>query len=539
MELSQGYIDEINFDGTMKIRNGPTIRINDPNAVFSAGFSAPFMVSDDKSPSVSSFSGFPMCVPRSANDTLCPLSQRPLTATGNPVRIFQAVDNLVMAPFLVGDFIMYRGFWSAAGQLVCFDVVAWNVQITTVGAPTYIRIEATLIGVYSDDTAGEVAETRYIGYTSDPSVTTSIQAIDLDPCTGEESFRSIGVAQNRIEGGGRNKWLLRMDGTQRLAYTREYRAVASNGVVETRNGILAGQYIAPILEWIQPELLEPGHEPLIHEFDAMTHLTQGVGPDADGNIWGPLSPFPQSGVTTFNISSCAPIAPPEPEVPGEAQTPTPRVLANIATATGVATALFARNDDTFTLRGLQDNPSPVFTTDTLTYAWTVVAAGSAGTQANLATFTPAADGKSIALKFATNAPTGAYLFQLAIASAGQNTTGTATYTVNLFTGPDTLTIEAVTWTSTQSGTISVTCRSNYRVDSKINMQVTYPGDRAVTTSPMAATPPGSGFWAFSARKVDRPGVVSCQSSLGGFVTRAGTTAKRDWKGMVKARLARE
>lgn len=77
MEWNQGHIEEINFDGTMKIRNGPTIRINDPNAVFSAGYSFPFMVADDQNPSVTAFSGFPMCVPRSSNDTLCPLSNRP------------------------------------------------------------------------------------------------------------------------------------------------------------------------------------------------------------------------------------------------------------------------------------------------------------------------------------------------------------------------------------------------------------------------------------------------------------------------------
>jgi hypothetical protein len=88
MELNQGHIDEINFDGSMKIRNGPTIRINDPNAVFSAGYSFPFMVADDQSPSVSSFSGFPMCVPRSSNDTLCPLSNRPvIPGTTAPRRI--------------------------------------------------------------------------------------------------------------------------------------------------------------------------------------------------------------------------------------------------------------------------------------------------------------------------------------------------------------------------------------------------------------------------------------------------------------------
>lgn len=30
MEINQGYIDQVNFDGTIAIRNGPTIRINDP-----------------------------------------------------------------------------------------------------------------------------------------------------------------------------------------------------------------------------------------------------------------------------------------------------------------------------------------------------------------------------------------------------------------------------------------------------------------------------------------------------------------------------
>lgn len=32
------------------------------------------------------------------------------------------------------------------------------------------------------------------------------------------------------------------------------------------------------------------------DFSNMAFLTEGVGPDADGNIWGPLDPFPQTGV---------------------------------------------------------------------------------------------------------------------------------------------------------------------------------------------------------------------------------------------------
>ncbi|KAK4672062.1 hypothetical protein QC764_611180 [Podospora pseudoanserina] len=532
MEINQGYIEEINFDGTMKILNGPIIRINDPNAVFSVGYSSPFMVADDKSPSVSSFSGFPMCVPRSSNDTLCPSSQRPVVA-GTPRRIFQAPDPLVMAPFLPGDFIMYRGFRNAQNQLICFDIVAWNVQITTTGSPAYIRVEETLVGVYTPNTNAEVAETRFIGYTSDPSVTVSISAIDIDPCTGHETYRSIGVGQARPEEGGRNKWLARIDGTTPSIYTREYRMVASSGTVVTRNGIVAGEYVAPILEWIQPELLVPGIEPIINEYAAMSHLTRGVGPDEDGNIFGPLDPFPQSGVTVFNISTCAgPVTPGEPGE-GESQTANPRIDATIpisATGSQVATVphtkrLYVRHDDTFTLRGYQDNNN-MGSNDTLTWSWSVLTDQSAGTQSNLVTFTPSSDSKSISVRFANSAPTGEYVFQLAISSANHNTTGNFTYTVSVFSGPDIVSVDAVTWTSGQSGTIGVTCSSLYLVDWKVNMQVTYPGDRGTTTSAMAATPPGSGLWSFSSRRVDRPGTITCRSALNGQATRSGTTAKR-------------
>lgn len=85
LEFNQGHIESINYDGSIKIVNGPVIRLNDPNAVFSAGYSYPFMVVDDVNPSVTSFSGFPMCVPRSANDTLCPMSQRPMQSGGSTV----------------------------------------------------------------------------------------------------------------------------------------------------------------------------------------------------------------------------------------------------------------------------------------------------------------------------------------------------------------------------------------------------------------------------------------------------------------------
>jgi hypothetical protein len=82
--LSSGFIESLDFAaGTMKIAAGPTVRISDPNGVFSIGNTvAPFFTADDESPSVTSFSGFPMCIPRNTSDPLCPASNRPFQGSG-------------------------------------------------------------------------------------------------------------------------------------------------------------------------------------------------------------------------------------------------------------------------------------------------------------------------------------------------------------------------------------------------------------------------------------------------------------------------
>ncbi|KAK4213778.1 hypothetical protein QBC37DRAFT_463532 [Rhypophila decipiens] len=528
LEYNQGHIESINYDGTIKIVNGPNIRLNDPNAVFSAGYSYPFMVVDDVNPSVTSFSGFPMCVQRSANDTLCPMSNRPMNAGGSnvPRRIFQAPNPLIMSPLLVGDFIQYRGFWNRqTNELVCFEVVAMNVQITTTGSITYIRVEHGQIGVYTADTGIEIQETRFVTFVSNPSVTVSINAIDLDPCTGHESNRAVGVAQFRPEGGGRNKFLFRTDGTTPIKYTREYRAIASTGQFTTQNGLPGGQYAIPMMEWIQPEQIVPGQEPPIHYFDDMNHLVNGIGPDEDGNWFGPLDPFPQTGVTTFDVTTCPEVVPSNPEDPEAKITGKIRISASTST-TSVNNDLYVRKEDTFILSGSQLNPSEVFGGNDLSWAWSIVNSESVGTVANLNTFTFSADNKTATVKFSNPAPVGDYLFRLTLTSASQNKTATADFNVILFSGADQVTIQSVTWSSTQSGTLGVTCKSNYLYDSKVGMMVTYPGDDGATTSVMAATPPYTGGWAFSARRVDRPGAITCQSLLGGFAQRSGTTTKK-------------
>lgn len=77
-EFSSGFISKVNTDGTLETANGPIVRLNDPNAVYSSGFAGnKFMTADDQNPSIGSFSGFPMCIPRNATDPLCPSSNRP------------------------------------------------------------------------------------------------------------------------------------------------------------------------------------------------------------------------------------------------------------------------------------------------------------------------------------------------------------------------------------------------------------------------------------------------------------------------------
>jgi hypothetical protein len=142
--LSSGFIESIDFaDGSMKIASGPTLRISDPNAVFSVGYTeAPFFTADDESPSISAFSGFPMCIPRSANDPLCPRTNRPFAGSGT----FTAPDPLSMAPFLPGDFVTFSGI-RRGNEMICFSIVAQNVQILTLGDLAFVRAELGLLGI--------------------------------------------------------------------------------------------------------------------------------------------------------------------------------------------------------------------------------------------------------------------------------------------------------------------------------------------------------------------------------------------------------
>lgn len=90
----------------------------------------------------------------------------------------------------------------------------------------------------------------------------------------------------------RGKWLWRADSTTLSKYTREYHITTSTETKLTNNGILAGQYVQPVGDWVFPEPLGPGVVPFPNDFSQFTHLANGIGPDANGNVFGPLTPWP-------------------------------------------------------------------------------------------------------------------------------------------------------------------------------------------------------------------------------------------------------
>lgn len=293
--LASGFIESIEFEtGKMQIRNGPILRINDPRAVFSVGYTeAPFFTADDESPSITSFSGFPMCIPRNTTDPLCPSTNRPFNGPGT----FTAPDPLSMAPLLPGDFITWESI-KKGDEAIAFNIVAQNVQITTLQDLVYVRTELALLGIANFNGNTELAESRILGYLSNARSTVALYAMDIDPCTGEVTDRIVAAIGLRGGGNAQNKFEYRADILS--GYARDYRVVAEvDGVPKTRttkNGFLAGAYVQPVNVWVHGEQDVPGVPPPANDFSQLPWLTQGLGVDADGNLWGPLDPFPQSGL---------------------------------------------------------------------------------------------------------------------------------------------------------------------------------------------------------------------------------------------------
>jgi hypothetical protein len=295
------------------------------------------------------------------------------------------------------------------------------------------------------------------------------------------------------------------------------------GTKATNGGqITAGQYVAPVTEWIFPEPGVPGHQPGKLDFSTFGHLRDGLGPDANGDVWGQLDPFPDSTIPT--AKTCTAITTPTSSAPASSGT------AGAGTGTGTTPALsgFAANagPDINTrpgvvvkLSGKADNAATLPAND-LTYSWSQISGPTVtltGAGSPTASFTPPSSPTSkVVVK---------YTFALTVTSASEGTNSTDNVDVSSDpNGLDTVVIDSYTTTTQNGGTISVTAHTNV-VDetAKLSIQLV----NGAAGSPISMANNGGGKFTYNVRSTKKPtGGIIVTSNFSGKASSTTTTTKR-------------
>ncbi len=243
LNVGAGYISYIDYlNGVMEVGGtvlgspSPTaarVMINDPalgqglsgrygRAANPAEQDPRFMV-DQENPTITSATGYPMCLPRvtadpqialNPDDAQCPLTNRPIdipTGTfqqlftmNNPNLAVKPVgsDPLLQAPFEVGDYITFSGSLAPdplvpTGTMISAHTIVDNTAIFTADGtdPAYIMIEVSLIGTGGLQVfgAGEATiRTRFEGKSTDRTRPVYLYGIDYN-ANGSSSDRYFGT----------------------------------------------------------------------------------------------------------------------------------------------------------------------------------------------------------------------------------------------------------------------------------------------------------------------------------------------------------
>ncbi|HET9599417.1 MAG TPA: PKD domain-containing protein [Anaeromyxobacteraceae bacterium] len=274
------------------------------------------------------------------------------------------MDPCLMAPLQVGDYVSYAGTLMKDGSqpsagpnpviapLNASYVSAWqitaNVGIWTAPGtdPAYVATDVTLIGVGGVSALGaaEAAfRTRFEGFTTDPfrfdptdancqdpafkkaaGVRCSIvdlYAIDVDPCSAtmtDRPYGGIDVDQGPPIGVKPGRWRFRppsrmiplagasgvFDPVTQTMHARLRGATP----MKTKNGLLAGQYVSPIAEYIFPENGVTGTAIVPNNFEAIPFIANGIGPIAGPGspVAGQLAPWPGGGTVVNGLPGAPP-----------------------------------------------------------------------------------------------------------------------------------------------------------------------------------------------------------------------------------------
>ena len=251
-----------------------------------------------------------------------------------------ACDPNKTAPFIVGDFINLAGTLFKDGNAahpyyISAHTIEANVGIyTKPGAPNiaYVFQEKTILGTLGPLTGPApvapcvaalecTARLRIVGFTTDPSRLSSIHtyASDVD-ATGVRHTRLLSTVQRPQAPFGRFRFDIPRTPTlvpNGLGATREIMvrmdnvALGDNGVplpdntviadnlnspgLANANGIIAGQYVAPVGEYLFPEGLIMGAPPPAANFQCLAFLTAGWATALTGEalkLVGQLTPWP-------------------------------------------------------------------------------------------------------------------------------------------------------------------------------------------------------------------------------------------------------
>jgi hypothetical protein len=255
-------------------------------------------------------------------------------------------------------------------------------------------------------------------------------------------------------------------------------------------------------------------------------LTNGLGPDANGNVWGPIRPWPDASIPAAPEACKA--APPTTSTtsstPTSSDATSPTSAAPSSTGTTDPTAptptanagadLKIRPGNPVSLQGKADNAAS-FPANDLTYNWTQISGPS------VALSSPTAATAKFTVPSATSAVS--YSFELTVSSKTSGTQSKDTVVVG--NGVDTVTITAYTWTNTKSGSISVTAQSSITDGSAtLTLQLMNPGAGNVLAMTKVSGSPG--MFTYNARDTKQPSQgVRVTSSLSGVGNRSTVSQK--------------
>jgi hypothetical protein len=357
--FTQGYIEKFDYANGVMVVNGMRVQINDPaltitvpnqdgtplldgsgNPVvltkgrYSVGKSAdPRFAVDQNNPTVTSETGYPMCIPVvapgtytnqlgpagvpdpyflngvGADDPQCPEINRPrdpisgtalqpiftMNQVGDPATVENPhpQDPLLEMPFEVGDFVNIIGTLEMDDQGPF--ITATDVQALTVGAYTWPNTDpAYIIEVVVIQGTGGVdpqffpqeagVRTRVEGFTTDVARQVDVSAIDQD-CNGNLTFREPAWASNfPVEPGPpgigvKGRWRMRFpQGGNFLPAVQNVGARVSGSVPgKTKNGLTYSEYQLPSTEFIFPENQVPGTRQPQSNFADILWLDNGMG----------------------------------------------------------------------------------------------------------------------------------------------------------------------------------------------------------------------------------------------------------------------